>query len=206
MVEGGDEKERGLDWSATWRRLERLDAATEASASQEEEAAVLEARARALARPPPREDAAGTLLEFVHFRSGEQEYALGARFALEVLRAPELTPLPGAPPLLRGLTLLRGEVLPVVELAPLFGRPAPTFHGPVLVVGATRPEFGVRADAVEEVRLLARAALLPPPPTLGPEARVLVSGISREGVIVLEGAALLRDGRLFFDFSEERIT
>jgi purine-binding chemotaxis protein CheW len=206
MAAGGDEKEHGLDWSEARRRLERLTAATEDSTSRADEAAVLEERACALARPPPREDAEGPLRELVHFRSGEQEYALDSRFALEVLRAPELTPLPGAPPPLRGLTLLRGEVLPVVELAPLFGRPAPSTHGPVLVVGAARPEFGLRADVVEEVRPLAHASLLPPPPTLGPEAQALVSGITRAGVIVLEGPALLGDGRLFFDFADERMT
>ncbi len=70
------------------------------------------------------ERASGTLLEVARFRSGGQEYALETRFVHEVLRGAELTPCPGAPPVLRGLTLLRGEVLPVVELAPLFGRPA----------------------------------------------------------------------------------
>jgi purine-binding chemotaxis protein CheW len=168
--------------------------------------ALLEARARALARPLAREARTGPLLELVHFRSGEQDYALESRFVLEVLRSPEqLVPLPGAPEQLRGLTLLHGEVLAVVELAPLFGRMATLTQGPVLVVGSARPELGLRADSVEEVRLLSRDTLLPAPTALGARERALVSGISRDGIIVLEGAALLEDGRLFFDISEERI-
>lgn len=197
----------GMDWAEAYRRLNRLASATEATSMDdpEREAALLEERARALARPLERHTQAGPLLELVHFRSGEQDYALETRFVLEVLRSPEqLVPLPGAPELLRGLTLLHGEVLAVVELAPLFGRTAPATHGPVLVVGPGRPELGLRADVVEEVRILARDTLLAPPSALGARERTLVSGISREGIIVLEAEALLGDGRLFFDFSEER--
>jgi purine-binding chemotaxis protein CheW len=172
----------------------------------EADEALLEERARALARPLAREARTGPLLELVHFRSGEQDYALESRFVLEVLRAPEqLVPLPGAPVPLRGLTLLHGEVLAVVELAPLFGRMATTSQGPVLVVGSSRPELGLRTDSVEEVLLVSRDTLLPPPTALDARERPLVSGISRDGIIVLEGMALLEDGRLFFDISEERI-
>jgi len=208
MAGGDDVKGGGLDWAAAYQRLERLSTATEASSAStpEADAALLEARARALARPLSREARTGPLLELVHFRSGEQDYALESHFVLEVLRAPEqLVPLPGAPEPLRGLTLLRGEVLVVVELAPLFGRPASPTQGPVLVVGTSRPELGLRADSVEEVLLVSRDTLLPAPVALAARERALVSGISRDGIIVLEGAALLEDGRLFFDISEERI-
>ncbi|HEX8822053.1 MAG TPA: chemotaxis protein CheW [Archangium sp.] len=208
MAAGDDAKGGGLDWTAAYRRLGRLAAATEASTTSppEADAALLEERARALARPLSQQTRTGTLLELVHFRSGEQDYALESRFVLEVLRAPEqLVPLPGAPEPLRGLTLLHGEVLAVVELAPLFGRMATVSHGPVLVVGSGRPELGLRTDTVEEVRLVSRDTLLPPPAVLATGERTLVSGISRDGIIVLEGEALLGDGRLFFDISEERI-
>jgi purine-binding chemotaxis protein CheW len=207
MAAGDDTKGDGLDWAAAYRRLSRLAAATESSTtlSPEAEEALLAERARALARPLSRQRQTGPLLELVHFRSNEQDYALETRFVREVLRSPEqLVPLPGAPETLRGLTLLHGEVLAVVELAPLFGRAAPSTHGPVLVVGTGRPELGLRVDAVEEVRLVARDTLLPPPATLDAQERTLVSGISRDGFIVLEGEALLGDGRLFFDISEER--
>jgi purine-binding chemotaxis protein CheW len=207
MAGGDDVKGGGLDWAAAYRRLERLSAAAEASTAPDAQAdaALLEARARALAQPLSRDTRTGLLLELVHFRSGEQDYALESRFVLEVLRAPEqLVPLPGAPEPLRGLTLLRGEVLAVVELAPLFGRPASSTQGPVLVVGSSRPELGLRADAVEEVFLVSRDTLLPAPVALATGERALVSGISRDGIIVLEGSALLEDGRLFFDISEER--
>ncbi|WP_224244849.1 chemotaxis protein CheW [Hyalangium gracile] len=194
-----------LDWEAARARLARLAEATESAGtlSPEQARAVLEARARELARTSAPEKPVGALLEVARFHSAGQAYALETRFVHEVLRAPELTPLPGAPPLLRGLTLLRGEVLPVVELAPLFGRPASGLGAVVLTVGASRADLGVCVETVEEVTLLSRDALLPPPGTLSAEAAALVSGIHRDGTLLLEGAALLGDSRLIFDVSDE---
>ena len=201
--EGG--KRGGLDWAATYEKLERLT--THAELGPEREAALLDERARALSRSVDQRVHGGPRLELVHFRSGEQDYALETRFVREVLRSSEQrVPLPGAPDVLRGVLLLHGEVLAVVELAPLFGRPAPTTHGPVLVVGLGRPELGLRADRVEEVFEVARDGLLPAPAALGAQERTLMAGITREGIIVLEGEALLRDGRLFFDLAEERVS
>ena len=59
---------------------------------------------------------------------------------------------------------------------------------------------------MEEVAPLARGSLLPPPSTLAQEALALVSGIDREGLILLEGGALLGDSRLLFDLADERNT
>lgn len=194
-----------LDWAAAHERLARLARTAESagSLSPEQARAVLEARARELARVSAPEKAVGELLEVARFTSAGQTYALETRFVHEVLRSLELTPLPGAPALLRGLTLLHGEVLPVVELAPLFGRPASGRGDRVLTVGATRAELGLCVETVEEVTLLPREALLPPPSTLPAETVALVSGIHRDGTLVLEGAALLGDSRLVFDLSDE---
>lgn len=199
-----EKKEGGLDWAAAYARLARLADATHGSETlaPREAQAVLDARARELARPPTPERPESERLEVARFRAGGQVYALSTRFTHEVLRAPELTPLPGAPALLRGLTLLRGEVLPLVELAPLFGRPPSGAGQTVLVVGAGRPELGLCAEEVEEVTFLSREALLPPPAALASDVG-WVSGIHRDGTILLEGEALLGDSRLVFDLSEE---
>ncbi|MCY1018977.1 chemotaxis protein CheW [Pyxidicoccus sp. MSG2] len=192
----------GIDWDAARARLARL-----AAAAQEEDVlapaealAVLDARARALAREPGTEVEPGTLREAVHFRTAGQRYALESRFVLEVVRAAEVVPLPGAPPSLRGLTLLHGEVLPVVELAPLFGRAPSEASGPLLVIGEGRPELGLRTEEVEEVTLLRGRTLLPPPSTVDTS---LVSAAEEDGTLVLEGEALLGDSRLVFDLSDE---
>ncbi|XXF77652.1 chemotaxis protein CheW [Myxococcaceae bacterium GXIMD 01537] len=197
----------GLSWADAYARLERLARAMEAEGALAGKAAaqVLEERARQLAQPPAAPEPRGACLDVVRFHDGGQAYALESRLVHEVLRTPALTPLPRAPPLLRGLMLLRGEVLPVVELAPLFGRAATGARALVLVVGGGRPELGLCADAVEEVSLLKRTTLMPPPPSLA-EGRELVSGIDSDGLVLLEGSALLGDSRLVFDLGGERDT
>jgi purine-binding chemotaxis protein CheW len=200
-------REGVIDWEQARARLAELERATEARDTFTDEAAraALDARALALARPAEVPVLPGSQREMVRFRAAGQAYALESRFILEVMRAPELTLLPGAPPLLRGLTLLRGEVLPVVELAPLFGRPAASGTGPVLVVGTTRAELGLRTDEVSEVAVLTAAELLAAPASLEDEAGALVSGVSPDGTLVLEGEALLADERLVFEWSEEGV-
>ncbi|MDC0712711.1 chemotaxis protein CheW [Stigmatella sp. ncwal1] len=199
-----ERKTGGLDWAEARARLERMmeHAAQAGDLSPEKAREVLDARALELARPPLSERAAGDLLEVARFRLGGQMYALATRYLHEVLRAPELTPLPGAPALLRGLTLLRGEVLPVVELTPLFGRAASGTSGTVLVMGLGRAELGLCAEAVEEVTQVPRDDLLPVPTALA-EVGDWVSSIHRDGTIFLEGEALLGDSRLIFDISDE---
>ncbi|MBN9681984.1 MULTISPECIES: chemotaxis protein CheW [unclassified Corallococcus] len=200
-------REGNIDWDKARARLEALERATEARDTFTDDAAreALDARALLLARPPEVPVLPGSQREMVRFKAAGQTYALESRFILEVMRAPELTLLPGAPPLLRGLTLLRGEVLPVVELAPLFGRPAAQGTGPVLVVGVARAELGLRTDEVMEVMVLTGTDLLPAPPSLEEEAGALVSGVSPDGTLVLEGEALLADERLVFELSEEGV-
>jgi purine-binding chemotaxis protein CheW len=48
-----------------------------------------------------------------------ERYAFSVATVREVAREVDVTPVPGAPPAVRGVHNLRGEVLPVVELATL---------------------------------------------------------------------------------------
>lgn len=50
------------------------------------------------------------------FAAGAGRFALPADWAAEVVPAVGFTPLPGAPPYLPGVILLRGEVMPLVDL------------------------------------------------------------------------------------------
>lgn len=57
------------------------------------------------------------------FHAGDRDYAVSAAFAAEVITLPRLTPAPGAPPFVSGVAVIRGEVIPVVELGALSGGP-----------------------------------------------------------------------------------
>lgn len=160
---------------------------------------VLEARARALARPPAPARPAGAGVEVVFFALGTERYAVEARFVREVARVADLAPVPGLPDFVMGVANLRGEILAVMDLRRILGVPAAglTDLARLVVLGADRPEFGILADSVSEVATLRADEILEPPASVAGVGREFLKGVTREALIVLDGAVLLRDPRLF---------
>jgi purine-binding chemotaxis protein CheW len=104
-----------------------------------------------------------------------------------------------------GVLNLRGDVLAVFDLRQFFGlaeRGAPE-QARVLVLGHERAEFGVLADAVQEVQRLHTDEVLEPPATVAGVGRECVRGVTGAALIVLDGAVLFQDRRLFIDQAEE---
>ncbi len=165
-------------------------------------AAILEERARLLARPPAKERADG--MEVLVFSLSGETYALETRAVREVARFTDFTAVPGASALLLGVTNLEGEILPVFDLRKLTGLASKglTDLSRLLVLGEDRSEFGLLADEVREVRLLGREEVFDPPEALAALGRSLLRGVTKDAVLVLDGAALLRDPRLFIDEAE----
>ena len=57
----------------------------------------------------------------VRFRVGSENYALPVAQVLEVADLGQLAPVPGSPPAVLGVRNLRGQVLPVIDLATVLG-------------------------------------------------------------------------------------
>jgi purine-binding chemotaxis protein CheW len=169
------------------------------SDSADREREILEERARILARPPPAEVRAADRFELLIFSLSGETYALETRTVREVARFADFTAVPGASPFLLGVTNLRGEILPVFDLRRLAGITPKglTDISRLLVLGEDREELGLLADEVREVKRMRREEILDPPEELAAIGRALLLGVTKEAVIVLDGAALLRDERLF---------
>lgn len=172
-----------------------------APSSEDIARSVLEARAAALARVPAEPPDATQTLELLTFRLAEEQYAIEVELVREVHRHPEIAPLPGTPPLVLGVTNLRGELLAVMDLEKLFGlaasgrRDAPW----MVVLGRERAEFGVVCEEVQEVRSLRLDAVRPALDLVAGGSRDLVRGVTAAALIVLDGQRVLADERLYFD-------
>ncbi len=59
--------------------------------------------------------------QLVTFRLDEEEYGISIMEVQEIIRVPEITAVPNAPGAVQGITSLRSEVLPVVDLRTKFG-------------------------------------------------------------------------------------
>jgi purine-binding chemotaxis protein CheW len=160
--------------------------------------AILEARARQLARVPDEPARAGELLELVGFVLAGGRYGIESRFVREVARLVRFTPLPGTPAFVVGITSLRGEILALFDLRQLLGVVAEgvTDLGRIVVVGEHRREFGILADAASEILYVPVSSLAQPEAAW---ARAYVRGVSPDGLIVLSGEALLNDPQLTID-------
>jgi purine-binding chemotaxis protein CheW len=165
----------------------------------DEARAILIERARRLAQPLQRAEPEHDARVVATFRLAGERYAVEVRFVREIGRLVDLTPIPGAPEHLFGLTNLRGEILAVFDLRRFFGlsRGGLTDLSRIIVLGEERNELGLLADEAHEVVPLREEEILDPP-SAG-TSRELVRGVTKDALILLDGAAVLRDPRFYVD-------
>ena len=132
----------------------------------------------------------------VLLRLGASRYAVPMAEVAEVTPVPGVTRVPGAPGWLAGVANWRGRMLPVLDLRPLLGAATVPLATSARLVVLARDDVvaGVVAEAVPGVHDADLADLAPPPPTLGPDARLLVAGQTSDAagpLAVLDAAAVL---------------
>ena len=192
-----------IDWAEVRARVARAMAATEEALrpSPEQARRIMDERARALARVPPAARPGAERIELVTFALANERYAVEMRCVREVARLVDVTPVPGTPDFIVGVTNLRGTVLAVIDLGRLFDLPRKglTDLARIVVLGTDVAEFGVLADEVLGQLDLAAADILEAPAGAAGGGRAHVRGVTRDALIVLDGEALLKDERLFVE-------
>ncbi len=178
------------------------DAATAVSRRPPEEiAAVMAARARRLAEPPATDAASAGATALAVFELGAERYAVEARHVREVVAVPEITPVPDTRPWVLGLSNFRGELLAMIDLRRLVGlRPREDGHrARVVVLGHDRAALGVVVDAACELAMVDGPALGEPPATPADSGCEHVRAVTADGLVILDGAALLDDPQLLIE-------
>lgn len=87
----------------------------------------------------------------VRVRVGGESYALPVENVLEVAELGEIAPVPGAAPSVLGVRNLRGQVLPVFDLARIFGIPREGTSARLLVAEDGPRRAGFAIDEVTDV-------------------------------------------------------
>src|SRR5580700_5447603 len=107
----------------------------------------------------------GDRLTVLSFAIGAGAYAVETRFVREVLRGAAIAFVPGAPEVLAGLSICRGDILPVVDLHPLLGLRGERADGDasIVVLGAGSASLGFPVDELLDVLAIDAANLGPPP-------------------------------------------
>jgi purine-binding chemotaxis protein CheW len=152
--------------------------------------AVLEARARRLAQPRALSaaDDAEPGLEVLCFAIASERYAVALSALSEVMVLGAWTPVPGQPQYLLGVTNLRGEIRPLLDLHALLGldQPPETERAWVLFVDHQGAEVGLRVERLEQVVSLDTATLTNPQVSGNGLPQRFVAGIDAQSLILLD--------------------
>lgn len=188
-----DGQRRPREWAEIRRRIDDLGHAIVAGAepSEEEAAAILSVRARALATPPAQDAQQGR--EYVSFDVEKEVYAIESRFVVEVSRGTDVALIPGAKPPILGIAAWRGELLFVLDTRQVFGLPQSGLDEgkPILVIGEDEAAFGIPVDSVQGLREIASSSILPLPGEVASRGAPL-AGITSDAVLILAPSELLR--------------
>jgi purine-binding chemotaxis protein CheW len=163
------------------------------STSPRDVATVLKERAKALAQAPPPTEADGAALGVVTFRLAQEAYGLESCYVREVYPLKELAALPGAPLHLLGITSVRGQILPVVDLKPLFHLPATglTNLNNLIILQEGGMGLGIVADQILGFERIHPAALCPPPEAIAGVRAEYLQGIASGPRMILDGRRIL---------------
>jgi len=190
---------RVVDWEAIHRRLAVAAAAISGGIDHapEEARRILEARARAAAKPPVRPDHAERL-EILAFSLAGETYGVETRHVREVCQLKDLTGVPCTPPFVSGVMNLRGQILAVVDLRKFFELPARSLTdlNRVIVLRDSDNELGLLADSIDGVRPVTASDLQEGLPTLTGIREKFLKGITGQMLAVLDGGRLLADAGL----------
>lgn len=127
--------------------------------------------------------------QWVSFRLGEETYALKALNVQEILKAEEISPVPGAPDFVLGVINLRGNIVTVMDTRLRFGLEAPPADGIRQIIVTESPEqtLGLLVDDVSEVVGIRSEEIEPAPELENAEIGRHILGVvrSEEGLRIL---------------------
>jgi purine-binding chemotaxis protein CheW len=133
---------------------------------------------------------------WLRFGLGRQHFAVEVLKVQEVLRVPMILPVRGTEPAMLGVMNLRGQIVPVLDLAAKLGFPSvePTDASRVIVLEERGDTLGLLVAAVADVANVSDARIEPIGGTTSLVAADVVRGIARREsniIILLDASKLL---------------
>ena len=116
-----------------------------------------------LTETPPQTDVRSSMLLM---QASQLRCALPITDVVEVMRPLPVSPMPGVPPFVRGVAVIRGLSVPVVDLGMLLGAVAPAAAGRWVVLRLGERRVALAVEAVRGVVRLEGSMLASAPPLL----------------------------------------
>ncbi len=133
--------------------------------------------------------------KIVTFSLGQQIFGIDMSALIEIREWDEPTPLPGVPSYIKGVTNLRGTVVPVVGLAERLGWTPSVIHARscILVVNVDGKQAGFLVDEVADIVLIKASEIRPAPDVEVGEPSV-IAGLVKTTSRTIEAAQGSTDG------------
>jgi purine-binding chemotaxis protein CheW len=119
-------------------------------------------------------------LQFIAFEVGNDRFALPIQHVIEFRTWAEPTTMPNAPSYVRGIINVRGEILPIFDLAARLGRGftmASPKHVVILAQNIQGQTTGILVDSVSDILTVSPKDIAALPRVEGGEATPFLSGI-----------------------------
>ncbi|MCB9134509.1 MAG: chemotaxis protein CheW [Anaerolineales bacterium] len=119
--------------------------------------------------------------QIVVFELGLESYGVNIASVQSIIKLQPITQLPHAPGFVEGVTNLRGNVLPVIDLRKRFSLSAQKVgkHSRIMVVSIDQTEIGMIVDGVSEVLTVPEQAVEPAPTITTTIDSAFIAGIAK---------------------------
>ncbi len=121
--------------------------------------------------------------QFLTFALGQEEYGVEILKIQEIKGFSQVTPLPNAPPYVKGVLNLRGTIVPIVDLRKKFNLPEMEYtpFTVIVVVQVAGKTLGFIVDAVSDVLTVQGNAIQPTPDLHGQIDTACLTGLAPTG-------------------------
>ncbi len=138
--------------------------------------------------------------KYLIFTLGEELYGMEIRYITEIIGIQPITEVPEMPAYVKGVTNLRGSIIPVMDARLRFKKAEREYDDRtcIIVLDTNAVSVGLIVDSVAEVLTL-REDEIAPPPEVGRGAHKYIQGIGKsEGkvILLLDSQRLLSDDEL----------
>ncbi len=138
--------------------------------------------------------------KYLIFTLGEELYGMEIRHITEIIGIQPITEVPEMPAYVKGVTNLRGKIIPVMDVRLRFKKAEREYDDRtcIIVLDTNAVSVGMIVDSVAEVLTL-REDEIAPPPEVGRGAHKYIQGIGKsEGkvILLLDSQRLLSDDEL----------
>ncbi len=133
-------------------------------------------------------------MQYIGFNLGEGEYTLPILKVREIISIPTITKMPQSPPYIEGVTNIRGNVIPIVNLKKLAGLDGSDKRGDrVIIVASGRIAFGILVDGITGVINIDESAIEPPENVINRSSEIIGGVIKHDDrlLVLLETSALI---------------